>query len=620
MQAQEKTNERQCMTRNSNKARIHVLPENLANKIAAGEVVERPASVVKELVENAIDAEATKIIIAIEQAGKNLIQVVDNGIGMNSEDIQTAFERHATSKIQSERDLEQIETLGFRGEALPSIASVAQVEVKSRHIKDTMGSVFTLHGGKDAKLKKIAANTGTSISVKNLFFNTPARRQFLRSDNSEYQQILTVLKRFFLAYADIHFELWVNGKEVFKLPECDLGERVEKILGSASFKGMLPLNASLGGIELSGFISRPDVVRKSRGHQFLFLNGRPIISKSLHHAVFQGYSNLIGPGEFPIFCLFLEMDPTLADVNVHPTKMEVRFSNDRSLYYFFINSIQKVLSAEGVVPELYAAPSGSAVQKESSAESRPREIIDEMKNRKRSMARFSGAQLSLTYFDTSEKKENPLQDSIRTEKTTIEPPAVAMEQYKTDVQFWQVHNRYILSEIKSGIVLIDQHVAHERILYEKISKIFNDGQKSFGQKLLFPQKINLNYEDFAILKEIIDVLNKMGFSIKTFSGTTVVIDAMPTDVKVGRESQILLDIIDYYKNEPLRDFNHTEKISAAYACKNAIKSGEKLSQVEMHNLVDQLFACESPFFCPHGRPVIITIDMEELDRKFKRIP
>lgn len=607
------------MTRNSSKARIHILPENLANKIAAGEVVERPASVVKELVENAIDAEATKIIIAIEQAGKNLIQVVDNGVGMNAGDIQTAFERHATSKIRSEHDLEQIETLGFRGEALPSIASVAQVEVKSRHKNDAMGSVFTLNGGKDARLKKIAANTGTSISIKNLFFNTPARRQFLRSDSSEYQQILTVLKRFFLAYANIHFELWVNGREVFKLPETNLGARVEKILGSTTFKGMLPLNASLGGIELSGFISRPDVVRKSRGHQFLFLNGRPIISKSLHHAVFQGYSNLIGPGEFPLFCLFLEMEPALADVNVHPTKMEVRFSNDRSLYYFFINSIQKVLSSEGVVPELYAGPTGSAVRKEDPAENKPREIINEMKNRKRSMARFSGAQLSLTYFDVEEKKPDIQGEADSASLPDLRPP-VPDTGHKTDVQFWQVHNRYILSEIKSGIVLIDQHVAHERILFEKISKIFSEGQNSFGQKLLFPQKINLNYEDFSVLKEILDVLNKMGFSIKTFSGTTVVIEAMPVDVKVGRESQILLDIIDYYKNEPLREFNHTEKISAAYACKNAIKSGEKLSQVEMHNLVDQLFACESPFFCPHGRPVIITIDMEELDRKFKRIP
>ncbi len=598
---------------------IHVLPENLANKIAAGEVVERPASVVKELVENAIDAQATAIVVAIEQAGKELIHVKDNGIGMNAEDIPLAFERHATSKIQSERDLEEIETLGFRGEALPSIASVSQVELKSRRVDDSMGSLFTLIGGKDAKLRKTAANVGTSIRIKNIFFNTPARRQFLRSDTAEYQQILTVLKRFFLGYPNIRFEFWSNGKRVFHLPEADLGERVKSIFGGTIFKGLLPVNESLGGVELSGFISRPDVVRKSRGHQFLFLNGRPIQSKSLQHAIFQGYSNLIAQGEYPVYCLYLEMDPALADVNVHPTKMDVRFTNDRSIYYFFINTVQQILKKESVVPEFLTSAAGTAMQPP--AEVKPREIITEMQNRKRKMARYSGSQLSLTYFDTSPAKQEETNSPPYQAPVSLSGhEQQAAETARDSVQFWQIHNRYILSEIKSGMVLIDQHVAHERILFERITKALAEEQTVYGQKLLFPQKLNLNYEDIEVLKDIHDVLNKMGFSIKMFSGNTIVIEAMPTDVKVGRESQILLDIIDYYKNEPLKDFNHSEKIAAAYACKNAIKSGEKLSQMEMHNLVDQLFACESPFFCPHGRPVVITIDLEELDRKFKRIP
>ncbi len=599
---------------------IHILPENLANKIAAGEVVERPASVVKELVENAIDAGSTSIMVAIEQAGKELIHVKDNGIGMNAEDIPLAFERHATSKIQSERDLEEIETLGFRGEALPSIASVSQVEVKSRRADESMGSVFTLSGGKDPKLRKTAANVGTSIRIKNIFFNTPARRQFLRSDTAEYQQILTVLKRFFLGYPNINFELWSNGKRVFHLPESDLGERVKNILGGTIFKGLLPVHESLGGVELSGFISRPDVVRKSRGLQFLFLNGRPIQSKSLQHAIFQGYSNLIAHGEYPVYCLYLEMDPSLADVNVHPTKMDVRFNNDRSIYYFFINTIQQTLKKESVVPEFLTSSAGSAMQPP--AEAKPREIITEMQSRKRNMARYAGSQLSLTYFDPPPVKEDvSVTATVQAlASNSLLDQQAAAETARDSVQFWQIHNRYILSEIKSGMVLIDQHVAHERILFERISKALAEEKNVYGQKLLFPQKLNLNFEDFEVLKDIHDVLNKMGFSIKIFSGNTIVIEAMPTDVKVGRESQILLDIIDYYKNEPLKEFNHSEKIAAAYACKNAIKSGEKLSQMEMHNLVDQLFACESPFFCPHGRPVIITIDLEELDRKFKRIP
>ena len=606
---------------NEIKSQIMVLPESLANKIAAGEVVERPASVVKELVENAIDADATKISIYIEQAGKKLIQVIDDGLGMGADDLQLAFERHATSKIKSEKELHQIETLGFRGEALPSIASVSQVEIKSCRKGDQIGNILSLSGGKDKKILKTAANVGTSISVKNLFFNTPARRQFLRSESSENQKIHNILKPFFFAYPNINFEFFVDGSPVFNLREAEIDERVSELFGSDLFKTLLPVNTTLADIELRGFISRPDVVRKSRGNQYLFLNGRPIQSKSLNHAVFQGYANLISPGEYPIFCLFLEMNPSLVDVNVHPTKMEVRFTNDRSLYYFFINTIQQTLNKEGVIPEMSSGPSGSIIQKSNSVKPEPREIVNELKNRNRSMARYSGAQLSLTYFEN----KSPVQvDAVQTDQLIVEnkipDQTQTLEKTEMDVNFWQLHNRYIISEIKSGLVVIDQHVAHERILFERVMRILKEGDASYGQKLLFPQKLNLNYEDFMVFKDIYDVLNKMGFSIKVFSGNTIVIEAMPSDVKVGRESQILLDIIDYYHNEPLKAFDHMEKIAAAYACKNAIKSGEKLNQLEMHKLVDQLFACEAPFFCPHGRPVIVTIELEEFDRKFKRIP
>ncbi len=609
--------------------KIQVLPENLANKIAAGEVVERPASVVKELVENAIDAEATEIKIVIEQGGKKLIQVIDNGVGISAEDLPLAFERHATSKIRSQNDLEHIETLGFRGEALPSIASVSQIEMRSRRSEDAMATVYFLDGGKNPRLKKAAANVGTNIAVRNLFFNTPARRQFLRSDNAEIQQILTVLKRFFLAYPNIGFELIIDGREVYRLKPSDLGQRVQEVLGASIFKGLLPVNASLGGVELRGFVSRPDVVRKSRGLQFLFLNGRPILSKSLNHAIFQAYGNLIHPGEYPIYVLYLEMDPGLVDVNVHPTKMEVRFSNDRSLYYFVITSIRKALNDEGVIPEFSSTPEGSALQQTIENANKPRQILEEMRHRNRYLGRQMGAQLSLTYFAderTEQKTSAETSEQNLPERAPAQTPPTASSfsapvgrATEPEVQFWQLHNRYIVSEIKSGMVIIDQHVAHERILFERILKILKKQGQSFGQKLLFPQKITLNYEDFMVFKEIQDVLKKIGFSIKVFSGTTIVIEAMPSDVKVGRESQILLDIIDYYKNEPLTDFDHLEKVAAAYACKNAVKSGEKLSQAEMQNLIDQLFACETPFFCPHGRPVIVTIDLEELDRKFKRI-
>lgn len=600
----------------NHKNHIHILPENLTNKIAAGEVIERPASVVKELVENSIDAEATKITIHVEKGGKTLIRVLDNGCGMSEEDLVLAFERHATSKISSSSDLESIETLGFRGEALPSIASVSQIEVKSKRTEDTLGTVLSINGGKTGRKMKTAANTGTQISIKQLFFNTPARRKFLKADNSEHQQIVSILKRFFLAYPDIAFELWIDNKQVFDLKEAEIDQRIQEIFGTDIFKAMLPLFESIAGIELTGFISRPDVVRRSRGHQYLFLNGRPIQDKSLYHAVFQGYANLLSPGEFPIYCLFLEMEPRLFDVNVHPTKMEVRFSNDRSLYYLFMNAIKKTLSKEGVVPDMVLQQEGSAIQNQNQqngfAHSRPREIIDELKSRKRSMARHSGSQLSLTYFETEPK----------TTEQNLPPESIEKKWdagKSEDVSLWQLHRRYIVSEIKSGAVIIDQHVAHERVLFEKILSVLKKGDKNYGQKLLFPQKLTLAYDDFMIFKEIYEVLKQIGFSITVFSGTTIIIEAMPADVKVGRESQILLDIIDYYRNNPLTDFDLQEKMAAAYACKNAVKSGELLSMMEMHNLIDQLFACETPFFCPHGRPVIVTITLDELDKKFKRI-
>ncbi len=604
--------------------KIQVLPENLANKIAAGEVVERPASVVKELIENAIDAEADHIRIYIEQGGKKLIQIIDNGIGMSEEDLPLAFERHATSKIRSQSDLERIETLGFRGEALPSIASVSQVEVKTRRAEDAMGTIFQLDGGRNARVKKTAANVGTSISVRNLFFNTPARRQFLRSDNAEMQQILNVVKRFFLAYPNISFELHIDGREIYDLKAGDLGDRVRDVLGQSVFQGLIKVDSSLGGVELRGFVSRPDVVRRSRGLQFLFLNGRPIQDRALNHAIYQAYGNLISSGEYPIYCLYLEMDPGMVDVNVHPTKMEVRFSNERSLYYFVINTVRRALNDEGVIPEFSATPEGSALQQAVEKANRPKQIIDELRHRNRYMGRNVGAQLSLTYFEPpqSETKQEDSSDSDSTLSGREHMPPASGQQGRltqTDVQFWQLHNRYIISEIKSGMVIIDQHVAHERILFERILKVLKKQEQSYGQKLLFPQKLTLNYDDFMVFKEIKEVLNKIGFSIKVFSGTTIVIEAMPSDVKVGRESQILLDIIDYYRNEPLHQFDHLEKVAAAFACKNAVKSGEKLSQAEMQNLVDQLFACETPFFCPHGRPVMVTIDLDELDRKFKRI-
>lgn len=592
-----------------NSSKIKIMPASLANKIAAGEVVERPASVVKELVENSIDAEANKISIVIKQSGKKLIQVIDNGSGMTPEDIQLALKRHATSKIISDADLNNIHTLGFRGEALPSIASVSQVEIKSKITGDSIGSHFRFEGGEVRHQGKTACPEGTNIEIKNLFYNTPARRNFLRSDAAEFQQIVKVIKRLFLAYPDVSFEFISEDDLVYSFSAGSIEERVKAVFGKELMPALISFSESLGGIELSGFISRPDVARKSRGNQYIFLNGRPIQDKSLNHAVFQGYGNLVHPGEYPTFCLFLEIDPKLVDVNVHPTKMEVRFSNERSLYYFFLSSVRKALNSDDSIPEMVKSDSDAFVARFDLSDKKEN-LAQEFKAKSRYMAGNPGqSQLSLAYFDPKTKTESEPEQPVESRPADVD----------VEVRFWQIHNRYILSEIKSGMVLIDQHVAHERILFEKMLAVLNREKSSAGQQLLFPQTVTLTVDDSQIFSEIKPVLEAIGFSLREFSGNSIVIDAIPSDVKVGRETQIVLDMIDYYRENPLREFNLTEKVAAAFACKNAVKSGEKLSQAQMHALVDQLFACESPYFCPHGRPVIITMGLEEIDRKFKRI-
>ncbi len=323
----------------------------------------------------------------------------------------------------------------------------------------------------------------------------------------------------------------------------------------------------------------------------------------------QGYGNLIQPGEFPLYCIFLELDPRLVDVNVHPSKMEVRFSNDRSLYHFFLSVIRKAFHDHNVIPKMGAVSSNAFLSKFKDDQDSG-DVLAELKYRNRFIGRGNEQQLSLVYFENDDQTNQSAEEPQEDVSTRVE---------SVDVQFWQIHNRYILSQIKSGIVIIDQHIAHERILFERILRILRKGEQSVGQQLLFPQTITLSVDDFVKFREIVHLLNKIGFVLRIFSGSTIVIDAIPVDVKIGREAQILLDIIDYYKDNPDREFDPMQKIAAAFSCKNAIKSGESLTSAQMHAMMDQLFACESPYFCPHGRPVIITMDLEEFDRKFKRI-
>ncbi len=590
--------------------RIKVLPPNIANKIAAGEVVDRPASVVKELVENAIDAHATEITIVITAAGKELIQVIDNGLGMDERDAELAFERHATSKVQSVQDLERILTLGFRGEALPSIASVSRVELKTRLRGEELGTFLKLEGGKLEHKEAIVANEGTTISVKNLFFNTPARRNFLRADTTEFNHILKVLRRFFLAYPDIHFTLLHNGEELFNLPKNSLDERIIQVFGKKFYDGLVFVKDQLNEIELEGFICRPDHGRGNTEHQYLFLNKRAIINRNLSHAVYQGYGNLLDRNRYPQFLLFLNIPPHLVDVNVHPTKMEVRFANERAIYHLFLSVVRKAIQTQNFVPDFNMAAD----------KPEHREIRRHFQNYSRTVRKtpirgiksqpeIESQQLTISYTIPDQPSSAPL---------SLEPKT-SLPEGGTQANLWQVHNRYILAQVNSGLVIIDQHVAHERILYERILDYLEKNHRVPSQQLLFPQTLELSLEDYLMYSELKEWLERIGFAITELSGRTILIEAIPADVKVGYEGKILLEILDYYRENEDKKYTPNEKIAAAFACKNAIKSGEKLSLEAMNSLIDQLFATKEPFFCPHGRPVIVNLTLEELDRKFKRI-
>jgi len=592
-------------------ANIKILPPNIANKIAAGEVVDRPASIIKELVENAIDAEATEITVTILHAGKEMIQVVDNGCGMSEEDANLAFERHATSKIKSISDLDHIFTLGFRGEALASIASVSRMELKTCLKNEQMGTLLKLDAGNIISKNKLALNQGTVVTVKNLFYNTPARRNFLRADSTETNHILKALKQFFLSHPDIQFIVINNGEEIFNLPAASQDERIAQVFGQKFYDDLVYIREELNDIVLEGYICQPENARGNTANQFIYLNRRSIVNRSLSHAVFQGYGNLIERSKYPQFIMFLNISPNLVDVNVHPTKMEVRFANERVIYHLFLSAVRKAIQKEEMVPE-FSMQSGPREKEEITNHFQPMRFSRTPQKK----ALLPGNdiedpdQTKITFSNTSFNKPSDENESSAGEETSTHSVQAAL---------WQVHNRYILSQIKSGLVVIDQHVAHERVLFERILRFLEEDRNVPSQQLLFPQTLDLALEDYLVLSENKEWLEKIGFSIAELSGRTIVIEAIPADVKVGHESKILIQILDYYRENEGSKYQPHEKIAAAFACKNAIKSGDSLSLVEMNSLVDQLFATKEPYFCPHGRPVIITFGLEELDKKFKRI-
>lgn len=596
-------------------SKIRILSEQLTNKIAAGEVVQRPASVIKELVENSIDAGADEILVVVKNGGKTLCEVVDNGDGMSRDDLLLAFERHATSKIESTNDLLNIRTLGFRGEALASISAVSRVNAISTEKGLDVGYELIIEGGNFRDVKPCSPKSGTTISVRNLFYNVPARRKFLKSAEVEFRHIVETLRKFALINPHIKFELIHNGREIFNLRQEGLEERITHLFSSEYGENLLPFNYESDVLKVTGYIGNLNLVRARRGEQYFYVNRRAVTDYLMNNAIISGYSSLISRGEFPFYCINLEISPELVDVNVHPAKMEVKFSNQNQVYQFLKNSVEDSLGEiTKVIPDLgrfypetfYAPPKlPKFLRKEEEDSSVSAEGLDE---------------LSIPESELEEHFSSKVEGDVwkkRAERFSKELTFQEKEIFQVEVPILQVHNKYIISPVKSGLIIIDQHVAHERILFEAaLDSMERKNWKS--QQLLFPQVVELSVTDYSVLLEILPFLEKVGFRIKEFGKNSVAVEAVPAGMRWGNENSVIKEIIDHYQEYGTKDMSMQKRVAASYACKAAIKSGDPLTEEEMRNLVDRLFATKNPYYCPHGRPIIVNLTLKELDKRFER--
>ena len=589
-------------------AKISVLPENIINQIAAGEVVENPSSIVKELVENSIDAGASNIDIIINKGGHELIHIIDNGCGMSKDDLRLAFSRHATSKLSSIEDLLKISTLGFRGEALPSIASVSRLEIKSS-IDDQNGNTLEIEAGEIKNDEKVACNKGTEVKVKNLFYNTPARKKFLKTPSQELRRITKIVKRFVLSNPDISFRYHSDGKIVYDLMGTSLDKRIIQTFGPKYGNDILRVENSNESYAVHGYVGSLNLLQRRRGGQYLFLNGRYIEDEGISKSIRNCYDSIIERGEFPFYILNINLPTDTFDINVHPTKIEARFDKKLDIINFINISIKKKLrELFKVLPDIDINKKIHSGSSDISLDLELGSLID-IKSEDRITDRFESVSESIQAdgnldvrraVDRLENYENSFKSLI-----------------KKDAQIWQIHNKYLITEITSGILVIDQHVAHERILYEKVKKAF-DSKPLPSQSTLFPKTMKFDPEDYSKLLDVVPYLEKIGYKMREFGNNSIIIEGVPSDVKLGDEEEVINDILDRYIEYKKLSSSYIDYIAATYSCKAAIKAGDYLEMDERAKLIDNLFATENPYYCPHGRPIVVSIKTDELDKRFER--
>ena len=599
---------------------IHLLPDNVANQIAAGEVVQRPASVAKELLENSIDANATEITLIIKNSGKILIQVVDNGIGMSANDASICFERHTTSKIKSAKDLFNIRSKGFRGEALASIAAVSHVELITRQSSNDLGKIIRIQGSKLVENKSTVSKIGTSIMVKNLFYNIPARRNFLKSDNVELKHIINEFHRISIAHSEIKFTFKNNDLELFNLSKSNLRKRIVNIFGSRSNEKLVPVNEETDILKINGFVFKPEYSKKSRGEQFFFVNNRFIRSPYLNHSVNSAFEGLIDLKYNPSYFLFLEVDPKSIDINIHPTKTEIQFDDEHSIYAILRSSIKHSLGQFNIAPILDFNHDKTMEVPYSYRNKQEIQGVDIDINKNYNPFDNNGIKSSGNMYidlELDEKRKN-VSDNLG---SIEEDSRVNTLDFSNDDNFesnsvYQLNNKYLVNRIKSGIIIINQNRAHQRVLYENFLKFITiDGSKP--QKLLHPLEVNLAIQEVEILVNYKKQLKISGFVFKKVSSSDLLFEAIPTFLDPTRVESYIQDLLDNIKDDiPDKNFSQSDLTAKLMSKSLAIKNGKKLLKDEQEYIMNSLFACKEPTVSPFNKKIYFTITFEELEKKF----
>lgn len=610
---------------------IQLLPDHVANQIAAGEVVQRPASVVKELLENAVDAKASDIKLIVKEAGKTLVQVIDNGLGMNTTDARLCFERHATSKIRQAEDLFDLHTKGFRGEALASIAAIAHVEMKTKQDQEELGNHIVIEGSKLTTQEVAVLPKGTSFAVKNLFFNIPARRNFLKSETVEFRHVLDEFQRVALAHSSISFTLIHNGSELYNLPGTNMRQRIVAIFGGKTNEKLVPVSEDTDLIKINGFVGKPEFAKKNRGEQFFFVNDRYIKSPYLHHAIMSAFEGLLKEGNQPSYFLFLQVPPHTIDINIHPTKTEIKFDDEHSLYAILRSAVKHSLGQFNVAPILdfeRDANLDTPYQYKDKTADFPTIQVDAGFNPfaadkpSKSLSSFGSYKKDAPQGNWESLYVGLKQDTEEIASFSYESTEVTGSLFGEDTTesavhaTYQIHKKYIVSAIKSGMLVLDQGHAHQRVLYEQFLTNITI-QKAASQQLLFPLELYFSAGEMQLLRDMQPTLENTGFVFDGFTTDSVQISGLPVLMAESEVSIVLEELINNIQNEiPESSFSQSDTIAKSMAKSLAVKTGTYLTDKEQENLVNSLFACKEPTISPFQKPTFITFTVEDLDKRF----